>query len=411
MKKYFAISCMLFVASCGGGGGSDAPSQSSSNASVVQVQSSISQSESSIAAVSSTSQSMASSDAASSTLQSASSVDSVSSISQTVSSSAPASSAPQAASSSSTANQVSNDYCDPHTTLFSGYAANNTYIYEASEGNCFGIKEDVYQKKTVPLEVTEIQDDIESAPLDLKASSTVKISAVPNRIGGLTYYYTFEVSNEGIIPYCDLDVNVDIYFDNSDQPMIGASLHSALGDAYHRSSVGSDNKFREEDCISPGGKLTLYGAPIFGGANIDIDKITKASVSLRTVNFRYISSYTYQIFPSLTPNELIWGAGTTNSPYPSLKVSFMNPLSYPIRLDDDKISTIFFDGEGYVVGSVYVWLYEGLGKQAAALTESDYLIPAQGGAVLLADDIADIAAVVPSSAKKVMVFVEWNIDD
>jgi hypothetical protein len=363
MKHYVAlISCAFILTACGGGSSGGGTPKSSAAASSVQSQSS--------------SESIAVS-----------------------------SSSVESSSSSSSSTQTVSQYCDPHTAQFSSYAANNLYAYVAESNNCFGIREDVYQRKTVPLIISEVDDDIASAPFDLHASTHVKISAIPNRLEQNTYYFTFEITNDGVIPYCSLRITSLSFLNDTDQELLKINSTHVVGDTFQRVNRQGRVSY-EEDCIAPGATLTVFGYTPLG--DIDINSVTQVVTGLGISRYTYLASSDYHILPKLTPQEMSWNSSRMNSAYPGLYVSLMNPLDYAIRLRDNAIRTLFFDDEGYVVGNVYVWLYEGLEKDEIELTDSDYVIPASGGLLLLADDIADIAAVTPSTAKKVFVFVDWT---
>lgn len=278
----------------------------------------------------------------------------------------------------------------------------NVYVFEVPSGDCVGIAEDNSPKKTIPLTIleTRIDNDItENVSVQVEEIARLYLRTEGFNVGGFDLYYTFEITNNSAHDYC-----IDMAGDFLVKDDAGNVLDSI--NVFGNNSGPELFLNRSQRCFSPG-YTQNYIAQSSLISPEDFDKI--ASFEIGRVDIDPLRDASVSSKAEELDAQMNWTIATSAPNYPALRATFTNSIGKDIRLDKSHHKVWFFDDEGYALSNSFVRLHEALGlDDDDELVEDDYVILGNGETFSLLDEVADNAAVTPSRATKIRVYLRWE---
>lgn len=320
-----------------------------------------------------------------------------------LSSSAPASRS--SSSSSSLAAKIShydNSLCSDSAALIDDFNG-NSYDFVVTDGDCIGIRNDDALKQTVPLSSLNLTSENQRA---LVVASSVKLYNNSQNRYNKIFAYAFAITNQSDSLWCQISFNENIYFLDVEGKAVFTlpAIGELAGNLYGTSNQAYNS------CLGPGESAVFS----------DFDTSSMATEGVTDADFARIASATIdpviafkaerqgQALPkrdNLLPLALRVETFSDREG-PVLIAVFRNNTGGPLRLRDSAHRVMFYDEDGYPVGSNGIRLPFALGLTTAEAAATGAYQIANGEDFTLAGTL-DIADLIPATATRARILLEW----
>lgn len=306
------------------------------------------------------------------------------------------------------------DYiCPSHVTVNNEVIGNNTYVFNASEGECFGTVADFnLVKREVPVILESSSDNTDISLISTSGNGRLAIDGGGiGAFGANTWvYFSVDITNNSTEVLCFESGETASFRDASENELVDMYPVDTLGDAYG-SGLGPD---LENTCIPVGETRTLWGSDITSQtpdqlAALDhITLLTEFDVMDGAVNPYFLKPLIPQSTTWNSESKFQGGADTYGYTLVNTFVN-MNDSAYYFR--SRLVDVTYFDENNYLIFNTLSTIDDFLGIDDKELVDENYLLAAMGGSISIQDAFSPIvpsmgATNIVGRASKVVVHLQ-----